>query len=476
MRQIKEKEAYEKICKAFKAQPTGATIADVVSKTSLPLTTVRSLAPVVADEFSGRLQVTEGGEILYSFPRGFTSKYRGFKARFFKIMGSLGKVLKIAGMTLFKIWIMVMLIGYFVIFIALALLSTLAVTVAASSGSKNSSSRSSGGIINALFGVIIRIWFYSELTKSLDGQRQTRPKAKGKPLYKSIFSFVFGEGAAEKEGVLSETELHSIIAFIQTNKGIISLPEFMILTGLDPQQADKSISAFCADYSGSPEATEEGTIIYRFEDLMNTRQNVQASTRPHLKALRDFSSNKKSMNIWFNVINGVNAAFGAYFLLSPLNSLIHAITFSLFSQFIAPTASFAFISIGLGFVPLVFSALFWLIPIIRSFMLKRDNTRIKLSNFRSLAYNQIWNRPRTVSAQELVFSGQACTPKHLEKAQEQVIKELGSYTIPDVSIENGRTVYSFPGLEQEALALQESRNTTIIGSLGAIVFDTDENL
>ncbi|MDR2807774.1 MAG: hypothetical protein LBB43_02070 [Spirochaetaceae bacterium] len=480
MYRIKEKEAYEKVCKAFKAHPKGATIADIVAKTSLPLATVRSLAPAVADEFSGRLQVTESGEILYSFPRGWTSKYRGFKARFGKIIGGIGKALKAGGKMLFKLWIMLMLVGYFVFFMALALLALLVATFASSS--KDGPSRSLGGIIHGLFGLIIRIWFYSELLKPFESNpRPTRQAENKKPLYKSIFSFVFGDGDTEKQrsahGLLSETEAQSIITFIQANKGIINLPEFMILTGLSPQEANETISAFCAEYGGDPEATEEGTIIYRFGDLMNTQQSAASfSRRLKLKALKAFSSNSKPMNTWISVINGANVAFSAYFLLSPLGSYLHALAFVLFSQFMSESHAAAAVTVGLGIVPLVFSALFWLIPAIRTFLVKRDNTQIKLNNFRRLAYNQIWNRPNTVKAEELVFSDPAGTPKHIEPAQEQIIKELGAYSIPDVSMEDGKAVYTFAGLEQEALVLQKYRAETTVGPLGATVFDSDEKL
>jgi hypothetical protein len=482
MYRIKEKQAYEKICKAFKAQPKGATVADIVSKTSLPLTLVRSLAPAVADEFSGRLQVTESGEILYSFPRGWKSKYRGFKARFLKIMGGLGKALKAAAKALFKVWIMLMLVGYFVFFMALALLALLATTVT-SSHSKDSSSRSSGGLglIHGLFGLIIRIWFYSELLKPFDDRSPRRQKPAGKPLYKAIFSFVFGDGEPEKEwlahGLLTKTEVQRTIAFIQANKGIISLPEFMIITGLNPHQADETISTFCAQYGGNPEATEEGTIIYRFDDLLhNTQQSAAPALPLQLKSLKTFSSNSKSMNTWISILNGVNTIFGAYFLFSPLGSYLHALAVVLFAQFLSPASAAAAVHFGLGVVPLVFSVLFWLIPSVRTFLLKKDNASIRLNNFRRLAYRHIWNNPRMVKAEELSFPEPAGTPKHKEAAQEQIIKELGAYTIPDVSEENGKTVYTFPGLEQEALTLHQYRAATASGSLGATVFDSDEKL
>ena len=66
--------AYEEIIRAFKTRKKGATPADIAADTGLALYTVRELVPRAADEYGGRLEVTESGEILYSFPRGFTSR------------------------------------------------------------------------------------------------------------------------------------------------------------------------------------------------------------------------------------------------------------------------------------------------------------------------------------------------------------------------------------------------------------------
>jgi hypothetical protein len=61
--QARDRPAYEKIVGALRRQPKGATVADIVARTALPLETVRDLIPAAADEYSGRLVVTESGEI-----------------------------------------------------------------------------------------------------------------------------------------------------------------------------------------------------------------------------------------------------------------------------------------------------------------------------------------------------------------------------------------------------------------------------
>jgi hypothetical protein len=322
---INDREACRKITDACRKQKNGATVADIAGRTSLPLAMVKDLIPKVADEYSARLQVTESGEILYSFPQGFRSKYRGPGVFMRSVLEKVGKGVKIFASWLFKVWIMVMLIGYFALFMLLALAALVISLSGGSSGNSDSrSGRSGGGLFFAgsIFNLIIRIWFYSELTKSMDPYYYDRRQAKpgGRPLHKAIFSFVFGDGDPNADWETREKQ--AVIAYIQANKGVISLPEFVMLTGLKPLEAENAVTAFCVEFGGSPEATEDGTVVYRFDELLvraDTRDRSFGGSSP-VKRLENFSLNKTGMNMWFGIINGVNVLFGGYYLFNALNT------------------------------------------------------------------------------------------------------------------------------------------------------------
>jgi hypothetical protein len=496
MAKKKDKAAYGKVITAFRRQQRGATIADITAKTALPLEQVRDLVGAAADEYRARLEVTESGEILYSFPHGFVSKYRGFRRGLGRAWEKAKKGLKIAGTLIFKVWIMVMLIGYFALFMLIAL-ATLVISVAAGSSS-NSNNRSSrrdngaGGLFLAahIFDLIIRIWFYSELTRSLDGRysETRRAKPKGRPLHRAIFSFVFGDG--DPNGDWSAREKQSLIAYIQARKGVISLPEFMALTGLPPDKADQGILGFCAEFGGLPEATEAGTVVYRFDPLL-LRADRKDRSFPGFSAvirrLKPFSSNPKKMNAAFAAINGVNLAFGGYFLFNALNmgsriseatvsaaTYLYAFTYTLLHGFTANPLPF--LLIGLGLVPLIFSFLFWLIPGLRFLWLKRDNGAVKLENLRKLGYGRIWEAPLAVTAGSLESDIPECRPGDMAAAADRIIKDLGAYAVPEVSIdERGETVYAFTELAREKAALEKYRASLDrrLSSLGKTVFDSE---
>jgi hypothetical protein len=308
--------SYTKVTEALKRRKKGATVADVVAATALPLNTVKELVPRAADEYSARLEVTSSGEILYSFPQGFTSRYRGFQAGLQKFTKEFIKGAGIAASWFFKVWIMTMLVGYFVLFMLIAL-AALVLSMAANSSNSNSRSRGSGlGLVSGILNFIIRIWFYSELTRSMDRryydglrpdfQQSDRSRPKGRPLYKAIFSFVFGEADPNREA--GSAEKKAVIAYIQANRGVISLPEYMALTGQPPAEAETGIMACCSEFGGSPEAADDGTILYRFDELLRRQDKTDRSfggASAPLRKLKKFSANEKKMNTWFGVINSV---------------------------------------------------------------------------------------------------------------------------------------------------------------------------
>jgi hypothetical protein len=497
--QVRDREAYQKVTDAFHRRRNGATIADIVAKTALPLRTVRELVPIAADEYSARLEVTESGEILYSFPHGFVSKYRGFRAGLRKAVEKIKKGVKTAASWVFKVWIMVMLVGYFIFFMLIALASLL-LSFAGSANSDNRSSRRGDGVggiylASSIFNLIIRIWFYSELLKPVDpyyrGRGTVPPvRPKGRPLYKAIFSFVFGDGDPNADWPVREKQ--AVIAYIQAKSGVISLPELMSLTGLPPDKAEERITAYCAEFGGLPEATEDGTVVYRFDEIL-LRADTQNRSFPGLsgpvKRLKSFSANEKKLNVWFSLINAVNLAFGSYFLYNALStgailnqadfnasSYLYGVLYVLLSPIIAnPLPVIVFV---LGIVPLIFSLLFWLVPGLRFVMNRRDNEEIKLENFRKSGYGRIWDAPLAVKPQEITPQAKECRPQNLATAQDRVIKEFGAYANPDVSLdETGKPVYVFKELDREKAALGKYRSgiTPGVSDLGKIVFDSEED-
>ena len=473
-----DRRAYKTLTGVLKKTRGGLTVADMAAKTALPLAAVQELIPAAADEYGARLEVTESGEILYSFPNGFTSRYRGLgpSLRRFteKTLDALTRFLRAA----FKVWIMVMLIGYFALFVLITLAALLFFMAASASSNDRNNRRNSDSFGGAIFfsrmmDMVFRFWFYSRLTRPDGGYRRSGGYSRSRdgderPMYQKVFSFVFG--GDDPNGDWERRETTEVIAYLKSRRGVMSLPEFMILTGLDPQKADKEILTWCAKYGGMPEATDDGTVVYRFDPMLLSaeRSKTEAGRAALFKKPWSFSANKQTTNTAFAVINGANLVFGAYFLYFILNPVS-----PLTGQHVPGSFLFAFVchllagaginpvlpvAIGLGIVPVLFSLFFWIIPAVRAAGLNKKNASIDLENRRKKCFGAIWDKPLEVSG-----------------IDERLVMEIGAYSVPDVSVDSrGATIYAFNGLDREKKALEHYRSAIDAGKseLGAVVFDS----
>ena len=489
-----DRAAYQKLYTVLRRKPSGLTVSDMCAATALPLSQVKELIPRAADEYSAQLKVTESGQIIYSFPNGFKSRYHGFGVTMARFFEKFIKGLGIVSSFLFKIWIMVMLIGYFLLFMALALGS---IFLSLAGNSKNSNRRSGGGFVSyGLFRFIWRLWFYSEMadsmkgrsSRSFSGQQSRRASAGTRPLHKAIFSFVFGDDDVNKGADIACKK--AIIAYVQSHKGIISMPEFMAISGKSPADAEPALLAFCVEYNGSPEASEDGTIVYRFEELLQRTQTQDrsfANLSPPIAGLNKFSGNTKTMNTWFGIINTVNLIFGSYFAICAIKTgaviftgeskikSMYDFTYLLFGLLSSNPP--LFIGIVLGLIPIVFSVLFWLIPAVRFHHMKRNNENIKLENLRRLGFNHIWSNPAAVKESDIQSQIDECKPKNMRAAQKRILKDMCLYSVPEIIADDSGTMqYSFNELVREKDALEKCRAAVRSESsqLGSVVFDSGE--
>ena len=245
------------------------------------------------------------------------------------------------------------------------------------------------------------------------GRRRER-----KPLYKAIYSFVFGDG--DPDLGWETVEKKAFVAFAQANKGIVTNLEFMSITGLAPLQAEQRITRYLYEFEGSPEVTEGGTIYYSFPSLLRRKDRADRTygNSVPMRPIAPFSANAKKANRTFCAFNAVNVLFGSYFFaetFAPHGELLSAIytginatkllivrgwdgfyffTHQLFGKLGGMADPTAFIGIALGVVPLAFSLFFYAIPAIRARRLAARNERARNENLRRIAYRAVLDAPR----------------------------------------------------------------------------------
>jgi hypothetical protein len=491
-----KQKVHEALLSGFKKTKGESTVADIAALTGLPLAQINAELPALADEFGARLKVTEKGELLYSFPKGMKSRYKGFGPSAKRAMRVFGKAAAEASKFLFKTWIVVMLGGYFILFIALALFAMLASVAVQFGGSGRSDSRSNsrggglGGLwlTTRLFDSLIRIWFYSELFKPPQERfGQTRPRVQRRPLHKAVFSHVFGDGDPNADW--NEVEKKTVIAFLQTHKGIMSMAEFMAITGLEPDEAEIAINKYLLEFEGSPEVSPEGSIYFSFPNLLrrmgSTPEFMGSSVK--LKKLHKFSSNALKADRTFRLINGVNIVFGGYFLYHAL-SLGGAfylstprglalrgglpLVYSAAGYLLQRLGSMNPVPIllwGLGVVPLVFSAFFFAIPVLRSLRQNADNEKIKIENLRRILYRAILSGDGAVGAEPgaQIEEARPSDPK----AREKISLRLAAWSGAEPT-DGG---YEFKELKRIQGDIEKLRASVDMDSFapGETVFDTE---
>jgi hypothetical protein len=165
-----------------------------------------------------------------------------------------------------------MLVGYFLVFLAILLLA-MCVSFAGgrvSSGSSDDRRESSfgggiGGMIltRNVLDLFIRLWFYSSLVKD------PRQKKQGRPLHKSVFAFVFGE--KDPNADYYQAEKQHLVRYIQMKKGVITLEELMAETGRTIEEANALINSLLIEWREKPKVTEDGSLYYEFSTSSDRR-------------------------------------------------------------------------------------------------------------------------------------------------------------------------------------------------------------
>jgi hypothetical protein len=482
----------DKLVGFLKTRRGESTVADMISGTSLPKYQVEQAAKVVLDEYAGRLKVTESGELLYYFPAGMRSTVRGFGPglkRFWKSF-TQGAVRVLS--FLFKIWIVAMLVGYFLAFVAIGVLAIVASVAASAAGRGGRDDRRGGdgggfgGMFLAmqLLDLLLRMWFLSSILGTSNARRRPR---EGRAFYKSVFGFVFGDGDPNQGW--EERERKHVISYIQGHKGVITLEELMGMTGREVDDANALMNRLLLEYEGEPGVTDNGTLIYTFPELMRTSRSAQETGTIQLQAGPtrrpvSFSANKSRTNGWIIFFNTFNLLFGTYFLaisltqgvaaLAKTGPFLYSFTGNLLLN--AGISPVGVLEIGLGIVPVLFSVVFFLVPLFRRIRLSRQNEAIRTEALRKEILGQVISSPAHVDARNVRPLGSDLDPKNFPGASRRILERIAAQLKAEPVVMEGTSefAYTFPDLKRELTDLAEYRSNVDVSryEVGKTVFDS----
>src|SRR5262249_23880785 len=233
--------ADEALVKALRGKEGRLTKADAVTVSGLPAYVVDDSLERLLHKYRSRLEVTEDGELLYSFG----GLIRRDEPTLAERLRAAGRVLARVGMWVFKAWIMVTLVVYVVAFI------TLTIAVMLSGNDRRRDDRDGG--FGWLWWFLLPDWGYGGGYYQRDPwgrpiqQPQQRRRVEGpkKKFIYSIFDFVLGPARPATDPLVDERE---ILAYIRERDGRITATDLVGLFGWSYHQAEEEVTRLLVDY------------------------------------------------------------------------------------------------------------------------------------------------------------------------------------------------------------------------------------
>jgi hypothetical protein len=346
-----------------------ATVADIVAATGLAQSRAESALRSLLATHTGHVEVGERGDLVYAFqPHLLTRDHVPLWRR---LSSSARRVAR----TIFKAWIALTLVAYFIIFLTLAIAAV--VIVVAKRGDDSDFDVRPGRNFSFnwlwfLFWAPDWRWgtpYYGQRWEHRAGRKQRVP------FYKKVFAFVFGPDVPRP----TREELdRQLVQLIRSRNGVITAADVVMQTGARFEAAHEELGRIMGAFNGEARATEDGEVVYLFPELMVSAHGAVEAKAPEpawrrLLQPQPLTGNSTGTNVAIVGINAFNLA-GVAFASMAIPS-------------VAPTNPGLWA--GLVWVPLAFSALFFAIPLLRSLATRRENTRRRATNLRSVVLGNV---------------------------------------------------------------------------------------
>ncbi len=434
-----------------------ATVGDVMTATGLPHSDAETGLKRLLELHQGHVEVGERGDVVYAFqPRMLRRDHVPF---FTRLKERTAKAFVVG----FKAWIAVTLVVYFAVFVALLI----AALVAASRGGNN---RDGGSIFGGgrrgrggHFHFPIWWWFWApdwRLGKPYYGRRFEGRSGQKVPFYKKVFAFVFGPD--KPRGTLEERD-RSVLRLVRSRKGALTATELVQHTGLPLPEAEEEMGRLMGTYGGDVEVSTGGALVYTFPDLLVSAHGRVTTREPgpawrRLEKSAEFTGNKKRADLLIGSLNGFNlaAALSAPFLIFPPLGLGGAL-----------------VEIGLVWIPVVFSAFFFGIPLLRWFRHRAENARRRLRNVRKVLLGLVFRQglqeggplspERAVDDVRIALVDPDTSLKEARDELQGLAAEFDAEVDPD---ESGRIVYRFPAIRDAFIGSEEVRSSLKLDERG----------
>lgn len=432
-----------------------ATAADIAADTGAPLEVTEQRLRYLIGVYKSHLDVDDSGNLLYRFDPEMVRRGEEPGRAWHDFKQTAWRVTKFV----FKVGIMVTLVGYTALFV----LILLALSVAAIAAMFASDDDSIGGELLFLpFRLLVELlelmfWIQifddsrstSRMAQRFSGRREK--KKVEKPFYQKVFDYAFGP-----EVKRDPMATHRAFAqFVRARRGRVTAAEWSSRTGQSLEEAERALTAAAMRFSGDIEVDDDGVIIYTFDEL-----RVQAAAHQHHADLPaiwtqqarapSLTGNPTSTNVWISLFNGFNLFMGgaATVLLSGA----------------ADTAALA----GLGLIPLVFSLALFILPLARMAQNSGAKARAARENTRRQALEAIFDSAESGEAKPVAATALPA------KLTDELVRDYNA----EIHVgESGQTYYTFPLIAEELGSAREARSRQSSEVVfGQTLFSSDDSV
>jgi hypothetical protein len=433
------------------------TLNDAAAMTGLALDEAKEALNAMMAKYVCRLMVTENGDLIYSF--GTSLQRRGEKTTAEKIEIVAHWAWKIFTV-IFKAWIAVMLVVYFVIFLVILIGLILA------SSSKSDDSKSPVKL-DGLFDIFISIFQWRTATAVInyhtDGQGyryQRYEPVKSyiqdhkKSFIASVYDFVFGPPRVELDPLGNEKE---VAAYLRREKGIVTPSELTALAGWTRSESEAFLSDCLVRFQGDAVISDNGVVYGRFDQLTRGAGDVKDGDIVYywdeFEPDYEITGNKGTRNALIIFMNGFNLCFAAAVLWMFYHS----------NSGYAPSQD-KLIAALLGWLPFVFSILFFAVPAMRLpkvVNLKRHRTAMNIR--KRIMRVLLANKEKSAMLEQLMHEANAGTEKKLTQAEvEECLRRMMADYEGEIKLaDDGKVLYCFPRMAEEFAESRQLKDSRV---------------
>jgi len=454
-----------------------ATVGDVSTETGLSQAESEASLRRLLEQHQGHLAVGERGDLLYHFDPRFLE--RDHTPTSVRVREAAYDVFK----TVYKASLSVVLVVYFVLFVALAIAAIIAMNKDGDGGDIFEGGGGGGHRGGSGFGDLLFwywLWnpnwgwgrpYYGDRYGLPKDRRDRLARAQRPPFYKKVFAFVFGPDRPEET---PERRDRRYLQLARARGGVLTAADLVQSTGMELMEAEEELGRLMAAHDGEAEATAAG-VVHTFPQLMVSADAERAGRAPapawrRLEPDLPLTGNGVGSNVAISAINGFNlvAALSAPWTIFPALGIS------------GPLALF-----GLSIFPAVFSASFFAIPLFRRFSVARENRKRRRRNVRRVLLAKLteaslrgaeagWvSEAEAVDAvREALGTGKRATKRTREALDRLVAEFDGEVEVDD----EGVARFRFPGFRAAIEAAEAHRGRARLGrGVGPIVYDSGDD-